>query len=228
MSDNIRHTGEIMRIEALRKLADKEELDYQFLISALKNYSRPRDKISAWLKTGDLIRVKKGLYVFGKEVSQSPFSHEVLANLIYGPSAISLTYALSLHGLIPERVVEITSITSKRKKRFDTPVGRFSYYYLNVNRYSVGIEIQKTASGQSFLIASKEKALCDLIYIVEKKRQFKYVEEIKKYLIYELRIEEVRLKEFSVSKLLEINKNYGSKKLELLVELIKEVKKKDA
>lgn len=93
-----------MNIEMVRKLAEREEIDYQFLLSTLSEYARPRDKISEWLKSGDLIRVKKGLYVFGEHIALTPYSHEILANLIYGPSAISLSYALAFYGLIPERV----------------------------------------------------------------------------------------------------------------------------
>src|SRR5205085_9208942 len=103
--------------------AQREEIDYQFLLSLLLEYARPREKISAWLKSGELIRVKKGLYIFGPQVAQGPYSPEVLANLIYGPSAISLNYALSFYGLIPERVTTITSITNKRNKQFSTAVG---------------------------------------------------------------------------------------------------------
>ena len=61
---------------------------------------------------------KKGLYIFGKSVALQPYSKEVLANLIYGPSAISLSYALSYYGLIPERVHIVTSITNNRIKTF--------------------------------------------------------------------------------------------------------------
>lgn len=49
-----------MNIEQLRKLAGREEIDYPFLMSALSNYAWPREKISNWLKSGELIRVKKG------------------------------------------------------------------------------------------------------------------------------------------------------------------------
>ncbi len=35
-----------MKIEALRKSAGKEEIDYPFILSRLKEYARPRDKIS--------------------------------------------------------------------------------------------------------------------------------------------------------------------------------------
>jgi hypothetical protein len=36
----------------------------------------------------------QGIYVFGERYRRSPFSREVLANMIYGPSYISLDYAL--------------------------------------------------------------------------------------------------------------------------------------
>ena len=39
-------------------------------------------------------------------------------------------YALQYHGLIPERVDLVTSMTCNRKN-FNTPVGRFRYTYLN-------------------------------------------------------------------------------------------------
>ena len=50
-----------MNIHQLRNLAGREEIDYLFLTSALQSYSKPRQKISRWLKAGELIRVKKGI-----------------------------------------------------------------------------------------------------------------------------------------------------------------------
>ena len=43
------------------------------------------------MRAGVITRVKKGLYVFGPEYNQAPVCKEVLANLIYGPSCISLS-----------------------------------------------------------------------------------------------------------------------------------------
>ena len=79
-----------MNIYQLRQAAGREEIDYAFLLSQLREYREPRKKIQAWLENGDLIRVKKGLYIFGPKVTRRPFCQEWLANLIYGPSAISL------------------------------------------------------------------------------------------------------------------------------------------
>ena len=213
-----------MKIETVRKKAKREEIDYQFLLSVLGEYSRPRDKISEWLKSGDLIRVKKGLYVFGKQIAQTPYSLEVLANLIYGPSAISLSYALSFYGLIPERVTTITSVTNKRNKTFSTQLGEFTYQYLNPLKYPVEIALAESLNKNHFLIASPEKALCDHIYLTDKYIQFATMDDVDSYLFHDLRIDESILRKFSVIKLNNISRVYEDSRLILLVNYMKKWK----
>lgn len=88
-------------VSTLRKTIPWEEFDYQALLQALKDYAYPRDKITDLLAKGVIVRVKKGLYVFGDAYRTRPYSREILANLIYGPSCVSLEYALHYHGLTP-------------------------------------------------------------------------------------------------------------------------------
>ena len=214
-----------MKIETLRKIANREEIDYPFLLSALAHYAQPRDKISSWLKSGDLIRVKKGLYVFGQSASIMPYSQEILANLIYGPSAISLISALSLHGLIPERVSIITSITPKRNKKFATPVGEFIYYYLPPQKYAIGIELLSSTSNAPYLIATPEKALCDQISLIDRSIKLESLKEIQSYLFHDLRIDEIALKKLRVQHLREINKIYQDDKIKTLIHFIEKWKK---
>lgn len=214
-----------MKIELIRKNAGKEEIDYQFLLSMLSEYSHPRDKISAWLKSGDLIRIKKGLYIFGKNVALTAFSLEVLANLIYGPSAISLNYALAYYGLIPEKVTTVTSIVSKRNKLFSTPVGEFTYQYLNPQKYPLGIELAQDANRNHFLIASPEKALCDYVYLVDRKVRLKTLDEVDAYLLHDLRIDENALKLLRINQFSRISDLYADARLNLLTEFIKKWKR---
>jgi len=87
-------------------------IDYSYLMDLLKSYQSPRDKISRMIMKKEIIPVKKGLYVLSPEFGK-PIDLKVVANLIYGPSYISLEYALSYWGLIPEKVEEVTSITNK-------------------------------------------------------------------------------------------------------------------
>ena len=83
---------------------------------------------------------------------------ELLANLIYGPSFVSLEYALAFHGLIPERVEQVTSVTSQRAHHFDTPMGRFSYR--PTSHFHTGFTRVEAQAG-SFLMALPERALAD-------------------------------------------------------------------
>ena len=45
----------------LRKIINREEFDYPALMSALSAYANPRDKVTALLRKGVIVRVKKGL-----------------------------------------------------------------------------------------------------------------------------------------------------------------------
>lgn len=209
-----------MNILTLRQLANREVIDYPWLMSALQSYKRPREKISLWLKSGELIRVKKGLYLFGVSVQQTTYSPLMLANLIYGPSVVSLTYALGYYGMIPERVNEITSVTCLRDKQFETPIARFSYRYLHPQKYPYGIQWVQLNSQTAFLIATPEKALCDHLILTDKKIIFNTVSDVEAYLDHDLRIDINALKHFKTSLLREIITHYDDDRLALLYTFI--------
>ncbi len=124
-------------IEQIRSQIEGDVFDYSQLMLALSNYRKPRDSVSSLLKRGHIIRVRKGLYVFGQIWRRTPLALEHLANLVYGPSAISLDYALAWYGLIPERVNTITSITTGRSRQFLTPLGIFLILGFRVNGFLV-------------------------------------------------------------------------------------------
>ncbi|MBS0621498.1 MAG: hypothetical protein JSR80_00855 [Verrucomicrobia bacterium] len=84
-----RFSGIDPALATLLEQAPSEELDYGFVMACLKSYKNPRVKLSHLLKIRALVRVKKGIYIFGKQFSRKPYSSEVLANMIYGPSYVS-------------------------------------------------------------------------------------------------------------------------------------------
>jgi len=161
MSNNIRHSGQYEPNQHLLWNLPRLPFSYAYLMYCLRDYRSPRDKISRMIRKKEIIQVKKGLYVLASPFQQL-LDPKPLANLIYGPSYISLEYALSYWGLIPEKVYEITSMTNKRNKTFRTPLGIFSYKYLQNARFFPGIT-RITEGESSFLIATREKALCDRI-----------------------------------------------------------------
>jgi len=147
--------------EPIRKMIPYEEFDYQTLLGALNGYARPRDRITTLLRKGTIIRVRKGLYIFGDDDRRRPCSREILANLIYGPSYISLEYALARYGIIPERVEAVTSVTVGRSRKFSTPVGLFTYHMIPMTAFRTGVDQVEAGDGRSFLMAVPEKALAD-------------------------------------------------------------------
>lgn len=202
-----------------------EEFDYQILQDTVRGYARPRMKISSMLAKGDIIRVKKGLYIFGEALRRGPYSRELLANLIYGPSYISLEYALHYYGLTPERVETITSVTTGRSRRFHTPVGTFSYRIIPMAAFRTGMDRVEFDGGRAFLIATPEKALADRI-VADKGAGISSQKELHGYLQENLRVDPAGLCGLSSAKLTEIAESYRSRRIKLLADLINRLKKK--
>ncbi|MCS5704695.1 hypothetical protein NZK27_00675 [Synechococcus sp. FGCU-3] len=96
----------------------------------LSGYRRPNDKVSEWLREGALQPLRRGLYLTGPALRHTPACLPLLANHLVGPSYVSLNYALALHGLIPEGVAEITSVTPRPSRTLSNSYGRFSYSHL--------------------------------------------------------------------------------------------------
>ena len=212
---NDANCGKKEMIEDLRKKVACEEFDYQVLMDVLRGYEHPRDKVTALLRQGVIIRVKKGIYVFGEKYSRGPFSREVLANMIYGPSYVSLDYALHYYGLIPERVEAVTSVTSGRGRRFSTPVGLFIYRMIPLRAYQIGIDQVQIEGGRRFLIATPEKTLADKIHD-DRGTGVRTQEGIKDYLLKNLRVDPGSLAKLDADGLAFIANRYRSKKIRLL------------
>ena len=195
----------------LRQQIARDVFDYQQLVACLSQFSKPRDKIRRLLASGEIVRIRKGLYAFGEPLRRAPISRELLANLIYGPSYISLDYALSYHGLIPERVETVSSVTLGRSRTFTTPYGMFSYRRLSQSRYAVGGLLAEHGD-LSFLIASPEKALADKVW-ADKRFDGTRLSAYGSYLLDDLRLDPARLAVLDRDRLEEIARAYDSRKL---------------
>jgi predicted transcriptional regulator of viral defense system len=202
----------------LHKMIPHEEFDYTLLSSVLSEYSAIRQKINELLKAGIIVRVKKGLYVFGPHYNQIPVCKETLANLIYGPSYISLEYALAYHGLIPERVETVTSVTSKRDKEFNTPLGRFTYRFLGINKYPHEIHQVWIDRHHPVWMASPEKALCD--YLVLNKVNLEDLDPIQDFLEGDLRIDRKNWQQLNPNTLKNLNKIYRNENIKSILEAL--------
>lgn len=193
-------------------------IDYGQVMHCLSAYKAPHRKITTMLKNQDLIRVKKGLYVLGDRYRVEPYSTELLANLIFGPSYISQEYALQHYGLIPERVELVTSMTTKRQKDFQTPVGNFKYSYLNHSRFTVGVDLTPISNKVTIFIASPEKAIADTVF---RYRDIASIQDMQELLIEDLRIDTADISNLSLERMSKISDTYRNPTVSLLFQTLK-------
>jgi hypothetical protein len=163
-------------------------ISYNIVAESLSDYNSPKDKVCRMQLQGQLIRLKKGVFVVAPEVSNKTLSRELIANHLYGPSYLSLESALAYYGLIPERVHLVRSVTIKRARNFTTPLGEFEYLTMLAPYYSIGIKQLVFGEEYSFLIASPEKALADLI-IATSGLRIQSAKAMREYLNEDLRLD---------------------------------------
>jgi hypothetical protein len=183
--------------EAIQAYAE-QPITKQILLDVLKEYKRPFDKIDELVRHQMLLQIKRGLYIAGPKLSIAPPEPFLIANHLYGPSYVSLDTALSYWGLIPERVYEISSITTNNSKTYKTAVGRFSYKKMPLPYYSFGIKQVQLTSKQTVLMASQEKALCDKI-ITTSGVLLRSVKQTMEILIEDFRIEKGSLRKLDTT-----------------------------
>jgi hypothetical protein len=203
----------------LRSKSQGEEIDYTFVMDCLKDYKSPRAKLTTLLQKGDLIRVKKGLYLFGSDYRKGPYSQEIMANKIYGPSYVSREYALAYYGLIPEYVAEVTSVSTKRSRSFDTQIGRFSYAHLPPKLYQLNFNLIAVRNNETALVATAEKALADLLYLRDDHPET--MNELVELLFDDLRLDDALVSRMRIGMFTEIMKAGGSPTLKLIIEWLK-------
>lgn len=162
-------------------------VDYAVLGSIFSAYRSPRNKIANLEVEGKLIRLKRGLYLVSPSVSGKLLSTELMANHIYGPSYVSMESALKYYGLIPESIHTVRSLTIKRSRVFENPISRFEYINCSEDYFPIGIN-QEIGDDYSFLIASPEKALCDLIAFTKEVRP-RFIKSMLSYLEEDIRLD---------------------------------------
>lgn len=169
-------------------------LTKQILLSVLRDYRRPYDKINELTHQGYLLPIKRGLFIAGPKLRLTRPDPFLLANHLYGPSYVSLESALAYWGMIPEKVMETVSVTTKFAKKYDTPIGRFTYIHMLPPYYAFGIQQVTLTERQQVLMASPEKALCDKI-ITTSGILLRSKKQTMDLLLEDLRLSETALKE---------------------------------
>lgn len=187
-------------IQSIRRYSG-QPITHQLLKGILKDYKRPNDKIHELVNEGILATLKRGFYIPGARMGNEPTPEPFLiANHLLGPSYVSLDSGLSHHGLIPERVYETTSVTTKLTRSFKTPMGTFSYIRLALPYYAFGIQQIKLADDQYAMIATPEKALFDKI-VTTSGIVLRSVKSAESYLLEDLRMDKYNLRNLNIEQM---------------------------
>jgi len=170
-----------------------------------------RNNFVRWAKKGLLIRLRQGYYTF-PEYKGRPDYTLYFANRIYRPSYISLHTALAFYGLIPEAVVQVTSVTSLKTASFENEFAEYDYRTIQ-QELIFGYVQKPIADGKTLLLAQPEKALLDLLYLYP----FYTTEQD----MEELRLDEDFLQEeFDFNRLEDYKARFKNKALEKRVRLL--------
>ena len=117
--------------------------------------------------SGLLIRIRRGLYCLGDQLTWLKHHPYELALRVYAMSFISLESALSYHGLIPEVVHVVTSVTPRRSKTFSTPLGDYAFYKVPKINFMVSVE-RIDDGGAVYFMATPWRAITDYVYCYKK------------------------------------------------------------
>lgn len=122
-----------------------------------------RNNLTRWQKRKLLVKLRQGYYTFPEYMETAGIAW-FFANRMYTPSYISLHTALAFYGIIPESVVQITSITTLKTASFKNEFGEFSYKNVQQDLF-FGYELKQVHNNKMLQFASPEKALLDLLYL---------------------------------------------------------------
>ncbi len=208
-------------IEQKLSLFPSRIVEHSVLVKILEDlgYQNPNAKIIGLKEEGILTALKRGYYVYNP-LQTSMISKESIANVLLGPSYVSLDYALYFYDLIPEAIHRVSSVTTKRSKSFQTPYGLFAYQQIPKALFNLALEIHPCSWG-NFLIASKEKALCDKVFLT-RGAELRSREAMLVFLEEDLRMDLDALSLMRVEVFEEFFQKSKSKKIKILKKLIEE------
>lgn len=173
-----------------------------------------RNNLGRWVNQGYLIRLRQGYYAFSEYRDKKDYVW-YFANRIYKPSYISLHTALSFYGIIPEAVIQITSVTTLKTAAFRNGFGDYSYKTVK-DKLMFGYSLMEMEGGRRIMFATPEKALIDLLYL------YPFYNSERE--LSELRLDESYMEtELNMEKLLEYASRISSRALLRRIDTLKSV-----
>lgn len=164
----MRNNKEKLSQLVLKQIANLPYFELGDLAHLDKNKNYIKIILSRLKKRGKIIRLKRGIYAsrdylekLARKNANSDFA-ELVSNIIYQPSYLSLEYVLAEHGALTESLKNITAVSSNKTAEFSNEPGYFIYHKIKPVLFA-GFKVENK-NGFSVLKASKDKALFDYLY----------------------------------------------------------------
>jgi predicted transcriptional regulator of viral defense system len=164
--------------ELLAAVGDEPVFETGFLLAGDVDPADLRRQLSRWAASGDVVQLRRGLYSLAslyRKTEPHPF---LVANRLVRGSYVSLQSALAHHGIIPEYVPVVTSVTTGRPQRRENAFGSFEYHHCPPERLT-GFRGEDVGGGQEAFVATPAKALADLIHLVPGADSSAYLGELR-------------------------------------------------
>lgn len=154
-----------MKFNRIQEIVGAEPLfDTGLLLAGDVEPASVSRQLSRLVASGRVLQLRRGLYALAppfQKVKPHPFA---VANRIVRASYVSLQSALAYHGMIPESVPMVTSVTTARPGRWENAFGAFQYRHIKTG-FFFGYRAVDVGAGQTAMVAAPEKALLDLLYL---------------------------------------------------------------
>lgn len=150
---------------------------------------------------GEIIRLKPGLFLLAPAYRKTDPHPFVIAAMLHSPSHVSLESALAHHGLIPEAVYQVGSVTSSRSHVFETPVGVFSFVRVPADDPRAGVRALRIDERSWVFVAGPLRAIADIVYT---RKHVSWERDGPSFLTESLRIEREDLENMAFGSLDEI------------------------
>ena len=148
----------------LQIVGDEPLFETGLLLAGDVDPNNVRRQLVRWVAAGKVYQLRRGLYALAPPYQKTKPHPFLIANRLVEPSYVSLQSALAHYGLIPEYVAVVTSVTTGRSTRAETPLGRYQFQHIQRDWF-LGFASRRVEGGQEVYLATPEKALLDLVYL---------------------------------------------------------------
>ena len=145
-------------------------------------------QLTRWTRAGKLVQLRRGVYALAAPYRKKEPHPFAIANSLRRGGYVSLQSALAYHGMIPESVPVVTSVTTGRSEQLGSSMGRFLFRHVKASCF-FGYELVELRSRQSAFVATPEKALLDLVYLTPGAGERLYLQELRLQSFEALRLE---------------------------------------